>query len=499
MKIIKNVKPRNYFHISNKYIINNKSYNDDFIINIYYIHEKKIYLIIRKINNMDGWDYNINIKINDSITNNHELFMIGSSNKNFKKINLFSKKIIFEKKKEKILSIPKVIFQTNKNRYFDDDLAYNSINSFIEFNPQYEYLFFNNIECREFIKNNFNHVFLYYYDLIYPGAFKADYFRYCYLYIKGGCYFDSKSILLQSLDDLINEDDNLILCQDNHKFGLYNAIIIAKPYEEIFYNLLNTINYKINNFKNIYKPNLNYQNFIQINNILSLTGPNLLYEVFKKMNYEYDDHVLMKHNVLGNMDNYKNLIVNFNDKLLLYKNYKTFSLNNPNHYSDLWKKKKIFYTNYTINSNNYFLLEPNNLNIKLEFYFLYNKILIISNMNINNPIDFILIDENSNVKDFTILNMKNNHSLIEYENFIYNKYYQSIEVLENDKIKSNCEFSINKILNDYFLIIYNPNNINLLNIDIKINMVNNNQKRYKVNIFNHNFYNIKKISYLFNI
>ena len=125
--------------------------------------------------------------------------------------------------------------------------------------------------------------------------------------------------------------------------------------------------------------------------------------------------------------------------------------------------------------------------------------MILSNVNIHSSIDFILIDENSNIKDFTISNIKNNYSLIEYENFIYNKYYNSIEVLENDKINNNCEFSINKILNEYFLIIYNPNNINLLNIDIKINISINDEKNYKVNIFNNHFYNIKKISYLFNI
>ena len=53
--------------------------------------------------------------------------------------------------------------------------------------------------------------------------------------------------------------------------------------------------------------------------------------------------------------------------------------------------------------------------------------MIVSNKNIYNPIDFILIDENSNVKDFTISNMKNNYSLIEYENFIYNKYHKMIK------------------------------------------------------------------------
>ena len=56
-----------------------------------------------------------------------------------------------------------------------NDLSYNSILSFIEFNPSFEYKFFDDKESREFVKNNFNELFLYYYDILYPGAFKADF------------------------------------------------------------------------------------------------------------------------------------------------------------------------------------------------------------------------------------------------------------------------------------------------------------------------------------
>ena len=53
-------------------------------------------------------------------------------------------------------------------------LHLNSIYTFQELNPEYEYIFFNNQECRQFIKENFEKETLYYYDILFPGAFKAS-------------------------------------------------------------------------------------------------------------------------------------------------------------------------------------------------------------------------------------------------------------------------------------------------------------------------------------
>ena len=495
MKVVKNKQPYKYLHIDNNYLLVNNQ-NDDYILNIYYLSSTKFQVIIRKINNISGWKHNISIKIYED--DKMEMFNIGSSLKNYKKVNLFCSTIKLIEKKNKILKIPKVIIQTNKNRYFEDELAYNSILSFLDFNPNYEYRFFDNVECREFIKEHFNKFYLYYYDLIYPGAFKADFFRYCYLYINGGFYFDSKSILLVSLDNIINEDDYLILCQDNHKLGLYNAIIMTEPKQVLFLNLINKIIYKIKNFSNIFFPKMPFKQYIKLDNILSLSGPNLLYEEFNVLNLNYKKHVLMKHDILGNYKNYKNLVVNFKNKLILYKNYNNFNIHNPNHYSVLWKKHDLFYKNHVENSEYSFLVKPNKLNILLHFYIIHNKILIVSNININTPIEFIVIDNNSEVFDKRIPMIKNNYIIIDHDFSDFQSIIKSISSKENKIDISKFEFTINKINNNFYFIVYNPYNLSLNDIEIEIN--------FEDNIINYNFtttekkiYYIENINYLFNI
>ena len=59
-------------------------------------------------------------------------------------------------------------------------------------NPELEYFLFDDNDCIEFIKTHFeNDVVDAYYRLI-PGAYKADLWRYCVMYIEGGIYIDIK-------------------------------------------------------------------------------------------------------------------------------------------------------------------------------------------------------------------------------------------------------------------------------------------------------------------
>lgn len=496
MKVIQNKKPTSYLHISNKFILNNKS-NEDFIINIYYLSNNKIQLIIRKINNMYGWNFNLSINIFDLNNDKNELFYIGSSNKNYKKINIYSYNITFVEKDSKKLIIPKVIFQTNKSRTFQNDLSFNSILSFLEFNPSYEYKYFDDKESREFIKKNFNENYLYYYDIIYPGAFKADFFRYCYLYINGGFYFDNKSILLCSLDDIIEENDELILCQDNHKLGLYNAIMMCAPKNQLFFNLINKIIYKIKNFVKIFQPYTQFNNYKKLDNILSLTGPNLLYEEFNILNLDYYKHILMKHDILGNYQNYKNLVVKFKNNTILYKNYHNFNIHNPNHYSKLWIKHKVFYKNYFNNNEYIFLVKPNTYkNIELKFYFIDNSLLIIGNNKLIFDIEVDIIDKNSNKNNISISKINNTYHLIDYD---YENNYEyvikSINHESNDEL-NNLKFSINKILDKYYLVILNlqKSSINHVNVYIETNL-----KSFNYILDIQDIYKIDNISNLFNI
>jgi mannosyltransferase OCH1-like enzyme len=100
---------------------------------------------------------------------------------------------------------------------------YNSICSILEKNPEFEYIFFDDKRCRDFLienyqvnilsnepDNNQDSDVVRAFDYILPGAIKADFFRYCYLYIKGGIYIDSKVISNVSFNELIKENDELI-------------------------------------------------------------------------------------------------------------------------------------------------------------------------------------------------------------------------------------------------------------------------------------------------
>jgi mannosyltransferase OCH1-like enzyme len=195
---------------------------------------------LRRFDATCGWGVNLKLKL-FSENNDSYIISLGSSEKNFKIMNIICKiklhKIIYYDQ-----NIPKTIIQTTYSRNIENILHYNSILSYIELNPEYEYKIFDNNDSRLFIKNNFDEYILIAYDLIIPGAFKADFFRYCYLYINGGCYFDCKSILRVPLRNIINKDDTFLLCKDIGE-GYFNAIILSIPKNDNVYILLSVVLY----------------------------------------------------------------------------------------------------------------------------------------------------------------------------------------------------------------------------------------------------------------
>ena len=93
---------------------------------------------------------------------------------------------------EKIYSlIPLNIFQT----WYTLDLPENmrrNIDLLKQNNPEFKHYLYDDEMCRNFIKENFNNDTLWAFDKLRPGAYKADLWRYCVLYIHGGIYLDIK-------------------------------------------------------------------------------------------------------------------------------------------------------------------------------------------------------------------------------------------------------------------------------------------------------------------
>lgn len=108
--------------------------------------------------------------------------------------------------------IPKLVHQTFIAMNLPDFIL-SIIEMNKKLNPNYEFIFYDDQQCKQFIQTHFStrtyNAYISINDCY--GAMKADFFRYCVLYILGGIYLDIKSILHVDLDTIITRDDICIL------------------------------------------------------------------------------------------------------------------------------------------------------------------------------------------------------------------------------------------------------------------------------------------------
>jgi mannosyltransferase OCH1-like enzyme len=91
-----------------------------------------------------------------------------------------------------LTKIPRNIFQTWTTKNISSHFR-SLIETWIENNPNYAYFLFDDDNCKTFIQKHFDIRVYNCYCRIVPGAFKADLWRYCILYVYGGVYADIKS------------------------------------------------------------------------------------------------------------------------------------------------------------------------------------------------------------------------------------------------------------------------------------------------------------------
>ena len=193
-------------------------------------------------------------------------------------------------------------------------------------NPRFNHYLYDDNDCREFIKNNFKPDVLNAYDSLIPGAYKADLWRYCILFINGGIYLDIKYSPLNGFK-FINLTESEHLVADINNIGIYNALMVCLPRNEVLFKAIRQI---VENVRNKYYGS----------NFLEPTGPNLL----PKFISTSDKIVDLKHKELIVDNNYR--VIYFNDIPIL-KTYhghcaeaQKYSI--KQHYSILWNNKKIY-------------------------------------------------------------------------------------------------------------------------------------------------------------
>jgi len=224
------------------------------------------------------------------------------------------------------IQIPANIFQTWHTKKLPP-LMFKAISLIKKINPNFRYYLFDDNDCQIFIKKFFPIEIYNTYNRLIPGAYKADLWRYCILYIYGGIYLDIKYIPVKGFKFInLLEEEHWTL--DINKTNIYNALLVCKPKNEI---LLKAINQIVENVKNNYYGD----------SYLSPTGPQLLSQYFsedEKRNFK------TKHEITG--DNDFDKIIKFNDFTILraypgyFRERSLYSF--KQHYSLLWYNKKIY-------------------------------------------------------------------------------------------------------------------------------------------------------------
>ena len=151
------------------------------------------------------------------------------------------------KNKKDFKYIPKKIFQTWETNKVSLEM-YDAVHTWIDKNPDWEYHFFDAKARRNFIKDNFPKKVLEAYDALIPGAYKADLWRYCVLYIHGGVYADIKLVLCNQLDKLIDTNTQFTSVKERwpEKGGVHNSFLCSMPKHKFLKSAIDLIVYNVN-------------------------------------------------------------------------------------------------------------------------------------------------------------------------------------------------------------------------------------------------------------
>ena len=224
--------------------------------------------------------------------------------------------------------IPLKIFQTWHSKTLPPKMKKCVIN-LKKNNPEFEHYLFDDIDCREFIKTHFEEPVLKSFDALKPGAFKADLWRYCVLYIHGGIYLDIKYCCVDNFKLIDLTDDEYFVKDYGNEWAVYNAFMVCKPKNNILMNCIKQIVH-------------NVETKFYGSSCLEVTGPRMMIKFLSP-----NEKKKLKRITLNTFNSTSMLyITDSNNRIILqnYPEYKRERKNNQlfDHYSILWAKKQIY-------------------------------------------------------------------------------------------------------------------------------------------------------------
>jgi len=194
-------------------------------------------------------------------------------------------------------------------------------------NPEFNYQLFDDEDCLHFLKEHFDSNVFQSFHRLKPGAYKADLWRYCVLYIHGGIYLDIKFECCEGFKCIeLMDKEHYVMDRQNFcekgKILVYNGCIVSPPGNPVLLKCIETIVANVDG--RIYGFNPLYP-----------TGPGLFGQVLGRN----------KHIDLTFTDDEECIVYK---KKKIFKKYKEYRQEQTktrygNHYDDLWKEGDIYH------------------------------------------------------------------------------------------------------------------------------------------------------------
>ena len=261
----------------------------------------------------------------------------------------------FEKIQHDLLAktIPKYLFRTSefKKNELPDEIQH-VLSDTIKNNPEYIQIYLDAVDREYFIKKYYPEYYRYY-DILIPGAFKADLFRLLIIYHYGGIYNDIGHTYLTKIDNIIYKDDEFVMNKDSPEhstiYSLCNGFLAAYPKHPLMKKMIDFL------IQNISKKHYGI-------NSLDITGPTAYGRAFNEFFNRPQETEVHSGNYILNGYKIKVPIqewatptgfIVYNNKRVIqlkFNNYSNimYKKKDLTHYSILWGDKNIYKDNYPL-------------------------------------------------------------------------------------------------------------------------------------------------------
>jgi hypothetical protein len=133
-------------------------------------------------------------------------------------------------------TIPNHIYMTTSDKKKIPQKVFDGLDKYAKNIP---FTIFDDTDCRKFLTKYYTPLVLNKFNEL-KGAHRADLFRYCLLFVKGGIYMDIKTKLIQPLDKILNlsATNTMYTVLSIKKSTIYQGIILTPPQNDIMLDLI---------------------------------------------------------------------------------------------------------------------------------------------------------------------------------------------------------------------------------------------------------------------